>query len=239
MTFTSSRTERVGFCRRIFRLSSHVKASRTCKLFLYNSNRFHAGGIMLITALLSMMSASMAATLVVKGPLTEKSAYHLHEVFVQNSGAKLDAAPYKQYDVALGYINNVDSQDIDYMGKVVNQWLGSNRGKIRGMRFRIDRAETDSKRVMITGEHITNEFYALREGLRCAVESATPPSGRRYKLALNCKGIFVPSIYVGNISGFPPKRVAKTINRRIEQSHIIHKDSYFEVEVDNLRLYQG
>jgi hypothetical protein len=187
----------------------------------------------------ALLSSSMAATLAVKGPLTEKSAYHLHEVFVQNSGARLDSSPYKQYNVTLGYISNVDSQDADQLTKVINGWLEANREKIRGMKFRVDQAESDSKRVMITGEHMTNEFYCLRDGLRTAVEAAKVPSGRHYTLALNGKGIFVPSIYVGDIAGFTPKRVTQTINRRIEQSHIIHNDPYFEVEVDNLRLYQN
>ncbi len=187
----------------------------------------------------TLLSSSMAATLAIKGPLTEKSAYDLHEVFVQNSGTKLEGTPYKEYNVTLGYIENVDPRDADKLAKVVNEWLASNRDKIRGMKFRVDKAESVTKRVMITGEHITNEFYCLRDGLRATVEAAKVPSGRHYTLALNSKGIFVPSVYVGDISGFTPKRVTQTINRRIEQSHIIHKDSYFEVEVDNLSLYQN
>ncbi|MBW8308467.1 MAG: hypothetical protein K0M45_02310 [Candidatus Paracaedibacteraceae bacterium] len=187
----------------------------------------------------TLLSSSMAATLAVKGPLTEKSAYHLHEVFVQNSGAKLEGAPYTQYNVTLGYITNVDPQDSDQLTKVINRWLEGNRDKVRGMKFRADRAESDAKRVMIAGEHITNEFYCLRDGLRTAVEAAKVPSGRHYTLALNSRGIFVPSIYIGDITGFKPQQVTRTINRRIEQSNIIHNDPYFEVEVDNLKLSQN
>jgi hypothetical protein len=193
----------------------------------------------LIAAVLLGYSSSMATTLTIKGPLTEQSAYHMHEVFVQNSGAKLDRVPYTGYTVSLGYVENVAEKDAEHMATVVDKWLQAHGQQIRGLKFRVDRAETDSKRVMITGEHLTNDFFRLRDGLRQAVESANPPSGRHYTLVLNQQGIFVPSVYVGDIQGFPPRKVVKTINRRIEQSHIIHKCSYFEVEVDGLRLYRG
>lgn len=192
--------------------------------------------IILVAA--TLVSSAMASTLVVKGPLTEKTAYHLLEAFVQDSGANLDAVPYKGYNVTLGYVKDVAPQDTDYMSIVINKWLQDHADQIRGMNFRVDRAESDSKKLMITGEHITNDFYKLRYSLQSAVSSATPPSGRRYALALNHKGIFVPSIYVGDIEGKTAKQVVRTINRRIEQSHIIHKDHYFEIDVNNLRLYQ-
>lgn len=60
----------------------------------------------------------MAATLAIKGPLTEKSAYNMHERFVQNSGAKLDKNSYKDYTVTLGFISKIDDKDAAYMEDV-------------------------------------------------------------------------------------------------------------------------
>lgn len=187
----------------------------------------------------ALLSSSMAATLTLKGPLTEKSAYHLHEAFVQSSGAYLGNAPYQGYNMTLGDIRDVDAKDVAELTKVINNWLQENVNAIRGMKFNVGKAETDSKHVIIKGEYMTSDFYLLRDGLRQAIESAKVPSGREYTLWSNCHGIFVPSIYVGDIKGFTPKQVIHRINRRIQQSQIIHKDPYFEIEVGNLKLYQN
>ncbi|WP_010302294.1 hypothetical protein [Candidatus Odyssella thessalonicensis] len=192
----------------------------------------------IILAAASILSSTMAATLAIKGPLTEKSSYHLHEAFVQNSGAKVNGTPYQGYEVALGYISNVAPQDIDYMTKFINGWLQQQAQKTRLVKFSIDRAEANARQVVITGDYMTNDFYQLRYKLQDALKSATPPSGRRYTLDLNNNGVAVPSIYVGEISGFTPNQVKRRINRRIEQSHIIHNDPYFEVEMNNLQVHQ-
>ena len=186
----------------------------------------------------ALISTSMAATLAIKGPLTEKSAYNMHERFVQNSGAKLDQHPYKNYTVELGSVSNIDDKDVAYMSDVMTKWLKANGTNLRGGKFDIARCEViGGKKVMMVGDYIYNDMFSLRDSLTDAIESATPPSGKKYSLSTNCKGNFVPSVYVGDIKGFTPKDVARRINRRINQSEIIHDQPYFEVEVDSLRAY--
>ncbi len=186
-----------------------------------------------------LMSSSMAATLAVKGALTEKSAYNMHERFVQNSGAKLDQHPYKNYTVELGSISNIDDKDAPYMADVMTKWLAANGQNIRGVKFDIARCEVlKGKKVMMVGDYIYNDMYNLRDSLSEAIESSTPPSGKKYRLSTNCKGNFSPSVYVGDIKGFTPKQVTRRVNRRISQSEIIHAQPYFEVEVDSLRVYR-
>lgn len=186
----------------------------------------------------ALLSSSMAATLAIKGPLTEVSAYNIHERFVQNSGAKLDQHPYKDYTVELGSISQIDDKDVAYMTDVMNKWVLANGKNLRGVKFDIARCEIlGGKKVMLVGDYVYNDIFNLRDSLSEAIESSAPPSGKRYSLRTNCKGNFSPSVYVGDIKGFTPKQVVRRVNRRINHSEIIHDQPYFEVEVDSLRVY--
>lgn len=186
----------------------------------------------------ALVSSSMAATLAIKGPLTEKSAYNMHERFVQNSGAKLDKNSYKDYTVTLGFISKIDDKDAAYMEDVMRKWLTANGKQISGTQFSVGKCEVVNNKVMINGDYVYNKFYNLRDSLGGVIESATPPSGKKYNLATNCMGVFTPSVYVGDIKGFTAKQVTRRVNRRIEQSNIIHNDPYFEVDVESLKIYR-
>lgn len=181
----------------------------------------------------ALLSSSMAATFVVTGDLTEKSAYHMHEAFIQNSGAKVDAVPYTKYKLVLGTIKNVESKDIHFIAETINAWLRNHAKNVHGLKVLLNHAESDGQKVIIRANYATSTLAVAYDGLYQTIDCpscAKAPSGKSYHFDS------APYVYVGDIKGFSPKKVLRSINRRLTQSGIIHKDKYFEVDVNSLKI---
>lgn len=187
-------------------------------------------------ALSAPVEKAQGTTIRVVGKLTEKSAFELQAVFVQNSGAKLTNYDYHDYKVILAIIPNVAPGDVERVKADLRKVIASSKIASKCFDFYISRAEIEGCLLHIVGEHTNNPAYYFRQEVEKSLQAVKAPCGKPYSIAYNCRYIYVPSIVVGEVVGVKPKQITYWINKRIEQDSLIYNNPAFAVQIQSVSV---
>lgn len=176
-------------------------------------------------------------TIVVTGQVSEKTAFEMQFTFVQNSGAKLNNFPYQSYQVPFAKVKGVAPEDRATLTSAIQNWLKARKIGEKPMTFYISHSEVSGKYLYMVGEHQSNQAYFIRQEIQKCLEATKTPSGRRYCVYTNKRGIYVPAIVVGELAGARPSNITHLINnRRIMQDGLIYNDPVFTVQIDSISV---
>lgn len=176
-------------------------------------------------------------TLIVRGKITEKSAFKLMGTFVQNAGAKMDQYPYEDYHVELAQIHDVAPEDMPALQNALTRRIVTKDMGGRPMKFAIARADVANNTLYMVGEHLINRPYILRLAIDKVLHGTSTPSGHKYSSTLSQqKGIYVPAIPVGDTAGGCGKKMSHLINVRLDQDNLIFNADMFVVDIESISL---
>lgn len=189
------------------------------------------------TAAMGMTISSLqpqGITIRVVGKVSEKSAFELQAVFVQNSGAKLTNYDYHDYKVILAQIPNVAPADVEIVKANLRSLIAANKIAMKPFDFYFFGAEVEGSQVLIVGEHTTSPAYNLSQEMEESLQTLKTSSQTPYSISYNYQGVDLPSIIVGDVVGVKPHQVTYLINKRIEQDDLIYDNSAFSVQIDSI-----
>lgn len=189
----------------------------------------------LSTFVLSLTPA-LAATLTVKLSVSPSTAEHLATALVDNCWADTTNYPSTNYQIIVGEVANVATEDMPALKAAAEAWIQSHKAELTDVKLAITDAETDQTKVYVRGHYIMNQFFKLRDSLQTALSCAPTTTGTRHVLATNHKGRFAAHIPVAEVTKEYSKRAHKAVHliaTRIRQNDVIYPNSHFEISLTN------